>query len=320
MLVIVPSLLRRIWLSRWTVLASTVLALAAAWSLTEDGKAGFWVSHPMLGSFISGVLLFLFVAVIVERHLKRREEKKWRQVARLSCHALGDEGSRRIVTGLAALWSGPDICIEPAWYVPEDTRSLVPEENVRELPPGASDISVFARSELPLVGPYEGLVPLARLAALTEDEEWRAWACTYVQALRNDGRRLLASWAPVLLAANEPRRLLGELATLNDDLGRLRVALPKRGKATPATARRVSQEVVELWLIADAHARVLTNALWVAAGEEEWAWYLPRELRSVTHQEAFDPAGPVVTWARRSVAEWDRMHPPLPSHPKAPTT
>jgi hypothetical protein len=233
----------------------------------------------MLGSFVSGLLMLGFGALIVDGVLKRRELKRWRQVAHLACHTLGDVATRGIVTGLAALWTDDaHLATAPAQARPDwNTANLDPVNEIREIPEGRGDVRLFRDPALPGLDdrPSVAAVPRTRLARLIADDEWRSWAIPYLRELRTRGRELVPQWAPVMIMAEEPRALLNRVAHLNDDLGVLREHIERISeKALRGLAPEQSEieTTITAWAKLDREARVLTNELWAMAGHGHYSF------------------------------------------------
>lgn len=263
-----------------TLIAIPALAAAVVFVLRGDGRAGFWVNHPMLGALTAGALLFLFGVLVIDRLVKYREHRRWRSVARLACNTLGDELTRSIVTSLAVLWQPrstkplPREVARAGWR----THELRPSREIRHVPVGRDRVKVLdVRSDLAASGPRLDLAPQQRLVRLMLDLSWRAWTAQHLRELRTGTRELLAGWSVVLLSADRPRDLLDRTAQLIDQLGYLREGLEKMsGVREPRQQVAMAVQLTADWQqILDVRARMLTNALWAEADQEHYAFVLP---------------------------------------------
>jgi hypothetical protein len=283
--------------------AIPALGAATFFALRGDGTDGYWVGHPMLGSLVSGLLLLVFALFVVNEYLEWREKSSWRQVAHLSCHTLGDIVTRGIVVGLAVLYADRPATVRAPWESRAGwkTDALEPLQEIREIPEGRDSVRVFDSPKLPPpVLDAGGLIPGSRLRCLLHSPEWRLWAIEHLREVRVRGREAVASWAPVMISAEEPRRLLNHVAALNDDLGELRVAIERlqQDDAAGLEDRRESwaTEILKRWQLLDARARLLTNELWRTAGQADWGFVLPATLGGVPPKKAFASPDRIGAW------------------------
>lgn len=118
-----------------------------------------------------------------------------------------------------------------------------------------------------------------------------------------------------MIAAEEPRRLLNHVALLNDELGYLRVQLEELHAALGASSagaagRSVAQmqnRLIIWWQLFDARARALTNALWSAAGSDEFSYWLPEQIRAAGVNAAFEDLSVKGEWPgqyRPAIGTW----------------
>ena len=236
-----------------------------------DGRDGYWSTHPMLASIVSGVFLFLVGGFVFSSLLSWYDARRWREVARMSCHVLADRLTRGIVTTLAGLYGDR---VEPVapwkartnWQVSD----VDPLTEVYVIPEGKDRLAVFT-AELPDDTPIDGdhLIDTARLRGLITDRAWSEFAIDHLRELRERGRLMVSQWAAVMIVADEPRALLNAVALLNEHVGYLRQSLERRLQQDDQDPELTAwiDDVVRRWQLVDARARILTNTLWAKADE-----------------------------------------------------
>ena len=271
---------------RWAFEAVLVLvvAIVAVYALRGDGEDGYWSTHPMLASLVSGLLVLAVAGTAVERLLRVREERNWRGVARLACNTIGDDVARRISATLHVLW-------REAGYEPPDldgprgdrpTDALLPEWEVREIPDGRDEVAVLSEGGAQEPGPW-GTLPEGRLETLMADEGWRRWACGYLRELHEEARPALGQWAPVMLRSQRPRELLDRAALVVDHLGYVRDQVKE---CDP-------EDLEERWIALDIQARLLSNALWQEADEPHWCFAVPDDAEDDRYRLWDEPERPL---------------------------
>jgi hypothetical protein len=250
---------------------------------------------------VSGLILFAILGLGVEQLLDHRERKKWKQVAALACHTLGDSGSRPIVSELSAVYLGPHDNLAQFKPLSDQTYRMHPLASAAPVD-AAATLSVFSSCSLPpLEFADDSLVPEARLRVLLQDLDWLEFAVGRFQPLRHEIRVLLAPWAPIMILSHEPRALLNSLAHLNDEFGYFRVDLERlaqlvRGGASKTEIGPPIDAAVRRWQLVDARARILTNALWRTAGAGAWSYALPGDLLDVDLDTAFRDKDRIAGW------------------------
>lgn len=253
----------------------------------------------MAASILSGVLVFVFAAFIVDVYLRSRELGRWQSVARLACNSLGDELTRTVVTSLAVLWQERGFQpvsrdkARPGW----NTNALLPVHEIRSIPAGRAEVAVLDRTPVPHAKPCDdaGFVSDERLAALLLDPAWRRWATEHLRPLRKRLRELLAEWSGVMLLADRPKELLNRTAQLIDQVGYLREGIEKMTQESDHD--RAVAKLVEDWQRLDLEARALTNDFWREAGQGHYAFVTapygpstPRDGRSAPGRSRCPPA------------------------------
>jgi hypothetical protein len=288
---------------RRLLLAASISVFAAAvfFALRGDGRGGFWATLPLLGSLVSGLILFAILGFGVERFLDYRDKMKWRQLAALACHTLGDSGSRPMVTELAAVYVAPDDDLTQYRRPSDSTGDLHPLTSALPIEEGKTIWALNSPSLPSLDFAQESLVPPARLRYLLHDEEWLEFAIGRFQPLRHQIRATLAPWASIMILSHEPRALLNALASLNDDFGYFRVELEVlacsiRAKGDPDEIDERVEDAIARWQLLDARARLLTNALWRVAEVEQWSYELPVHLREMSLDAAFKTQDRIGDW------------------------
>jgi hypothetical protein len=299
---------------RWAIVVCWSAAATGAGVLlvlAGDGQDGFWARNPMFGAIASGVFLLLFGAFVFNEVIEHRELNRWREVAEMACHVLGDQLSRGILLGITALYAAEARErgvweVRPGWK----TSDLEPLAEAVSPPPGRERIEALAGSLPPAEHDPEDLLPRPRLTARMADVEWMEWAIADLRARRARGRDLVSQWAAVMIAAKEPRALMSACAYLNEEVGYLRQSMERSLQADLDEAEDAGawiDDCLRRWQLLDGRARILTNHLWAAAGEAHYSFRLPPQLANATLEEAFSDARSIGEWAPAEGAHPDTL-------------
>lgn len=253
-----------------TAVAAVVLVVGVAltdWLLTP--VSAFWSEHSMLTNlFASGVFAVVTVTVIDrwlqnqeqrQRDARQREEQQRLTVVRSVAYnavARGPIAQRRIMWFLV---HGGELR-----FVPEFRIS---EEYVHELR------LILARLDLPETSEHDVMNHVAsrpcssaRFAALAQDRHWRQLVHEVLLDVVHGFRVLVARWSALLLATEESRRALRDLAAQVEELSLVFVALDGRAPASGYVADRLDRHR-DLWRRAFANAVALEEKLIDLGGE-----------------------------------------------------
>ena len=98
--------------------------------------------------------------------------------------------------------------------------------------------------------PPDDVLPPDRLFALMENVDWCRWASAEVSSLTDHNRNVVARWAPLMMAAEQPRDLLDAFAALNDELFALSILLRRL-----ADRRAVDASLKSHWVLGELRMR-----------------------------------------------------------------
>ena len=275
---------------RRQVLEAAVLLVVfslTVWAVVDDGPSAYWGSHQFTAGMAPGFASLGLTVFAVDRILAWRDDRRWARVAVVAYRGIG-RTSRDIANGLAALYCDP---VQHTLDAPRpgspgrDRRALDPLDSVGPMPRGKDDLRAFS-TELPSQhAPADDIVPEERLTALIEDDEWCEFASHRIAEMVDVNRRCIAEWAPVMMAADQPRDLLNAFASLNDELFTLSIVLQRIQHARSDDERR---NAIGMWRISDAKARILTNRFWKHANGGRFALALPIALREADFDAVFE--------------------------------
>lgn len=172
--------------ARRLILSLLISAIAAA-AVISDWPAGltddFWARHSMASGIVSGIILFLLAAFVVEEWIRYRERQQWSRVSQVAykvlAHILRQQGQY-----LHLLVSGRVPNYSPIFPV---DRGAV-EECVAE---------VDRLKSVPEVPPSD------RLEELCADPVWRRVAYALVRQVRLTATASLSEWTGVMLQTAE---------------------------------------------------------------------------------------------------------------------
>jgi hypothetical protein len=288
-----------------TAIVALALIGLTVGALTQDRQNGFWASHPFLGGMATGALTLAFTILLLDKYLARRENYRWRRVAAVAYRGVARE-SRDISALLASLYCDTDHRIGSSYEDPNwTTYDLSPIGEIRRLPDGKHELKVFAQPLPPQDDP-DDLLPEERARVLLADRDWCALAARELDQSVDRNRDTVARWAPLMMAADEPRDLLNAFASLNDELFNLHVKLRLRGQGLDQGS---VDDVLTHWRVIDGKARLLTNHLWRKAGEGHYSLRLPPVLHRLDYPEAFRQLGRLAHWRATVHEHYDSARP-----------
>jgi hypothetical protein len=273
-----------------------MLIAITAVALQVDGVSSIWARRPFLGGLATGALSLAFTVMIVDRWLTSRDNQRWARVAAVAYRGVARE-SRDISSGLASLYCDLDHEIGARYKRPDWTPGdLTPLDEIREIPPGKEDVKALSAHDLPRIDDDgDGdLLPAARVRFLLNDAAWRLLATEHIALLVDRNRTTVARWAPLMMAAEEPRDLLDAFASLNDELFVLSVKLRHVGHGGVDGVE--AADMLNHWRIVDGKARLLTNELWRLAGEGHYALRLVPQLEDLDPRTACATVGELGGW------------------------
>ncbi len=274
-------------IQRLTPAAAAAAALAASIAavLLGDGKDGFWAKWPFLSSLLSGFATLAVTVFVLDVFLRRRERRRWANVAAVGYRALG-RSTRTLVGDMALLYSDPKRLVGLPWHqLHTGTANKHPLDQTRHAPPKPEKLMISALLDDSLASDYaaDGWIPLPRLRALLEDCEWVDFADTSLSHALDINRQTVGDWASVMLGADEPRAFLDNFARLNDDIFALQNLLralvrEQRNENRKSVVNLIARAALRHWQILDGKGRLLCNYLWAAAGEPEHTIAVPTWL------------------------------------------
>lgn len=268
---------------------AALLTFTVLVTMAGDGKDGFWVNHPMFGALLSGAILFLFGAFVVQRFIDHRAAQRWSVIAGVGYWALGVE----VRDTLATLWgvhssrdTGGGVWLE---------KGLTPARELKNDLPGAENVRALADPRLPAEDLHGGeVLPRARLRALLADPEWVSFALGHAIARNDVLRSGLREWATLMISADEPRDMVNDYAAYVREVARVVRALQQVGFALAsgddASAGRWTNAALHRWQVTDIKGRLLVNALWSKAGSS-YAFAVPEPLQKLSSREAMRTPG-----------------------------
>lgn len=219
--------LRRFLLRRRTLFVLAIVAGVTATDWPIPILNGFWKDHSIVAGVVSGILLLIFAAAVVEGWLEHRETERWLPIAGITYRALANE-ARDVRVRLGTYVNGPT----PSWW-PNDQWIEAAQH-------------VLESNEAGL----RGRVSLAdRIGILGLDPKWRSVAWQGVRHTKRLGWDVVAKWAPAVAGNRRLLLSLEELTTLNDQVARLQMLLDDSQGRADVTA------IAECWqgVVAETH-------------------------------------------------------------------
>lgn len=105
--------LHRFLLRRRTLFVLAVIVGVTATDWPIPILNGFWRDHPIVTGVVSGILLLVFAAIVVEGWLEQREAERWLPIADVAYRALANE-ARDVRVRLEHYVNGPTASWWPA--------------------------------------------------------------------------------------------------------------------------------------------------------------------------------------------------------------
>lgn len=173
----------------------TAAAVASDWAGPLDG---FWADHTMASGIVSGIILFLLAAFVIEEWIRYRERQQWSRVSQVAykvlAHILRQQGQHLylLVSGRPPL-SSPIFPVEKA----------------------AVEGCV---AEVGRVGPDPDAPLSERLEMLCADPGWRLAAFSLVRQTRLTATASLSEWSGVMLQTADLAREFNKVADAVDTL------------------------------------------------------------------------------------------------------
>jgi hypothetical protein len=155
---------------------------------------GFWGAHPLASSILSGVVLLVFAAFVVEAILEERELRNWEYVAKVAYYSLGHMSSE--------ILAGMDFLV---------TANVQRHHD----PPLDDEETGCLQAVLRARGEGHESVDLD-LAPLVQDLRWLRVAREGLSALKFRHRNSVARWIPAMSVTESRARLLNAVALLDD--------------------------------------------------------------------------------------------------------
>jgi hypothetical protein len=202
----------------------------------------YWTDHSMTGAIVSGVVLFLLAAFVVQEWIDRREARTWRRVAGVGFRSLGT-GCLLITQVLLA--------ITDLDRIDKSSVSLLADSHLRSL----SNYFESQVKDLPL-GFSE------RICMLAEDPSWVLLAHRAVLDVRTAQRDLIASWASVMLQTDDLAEVLNRSALMAEALDSEIVS--------PLWNASISNDGMDLDVVQPVFAPAAMNLLEKSIQEREW--------------------------------------------------
>lgn len=209
------------------VLAIIVGVTATDWPLPVLN--GFWLDHPIVAGVVSGILLLVFAAIIVEGWLEERETERWSPVAAVIYRAIANEAR--------------DVRVRIGHYVDGSAASWWPADHWMPAVQQVLDSNEHALSGLATFD--------ERIDILARDPEWRSVAWEGVRYTKRLQWDIVAKWAPAVAGNPKFVPALEELTTLNDQIAHLQMLLDDSQGTTDvrAIAERWQEVVAETYRI-----------------------------------------------------------------------
>lgn len=207
------------------VLAIIVGVTATDWPLPI--LDGFWRDHSIVAGVVSGILLLVFAAIVVEGWLEQRETERWSPVAAVIYRAIANE-ARDVRVRLGHYVDGPAASWWPAdHWMPAVQQVLDSNESALRGRASLND----------------------RIDILARDPAWRSVAWQGVRYTKRLQWDVVAKWAPAVVGSPKFVGALKELTTLNDQIARLQVFLDDSQGHTEVRA------IAECWqdVVAETH-------------------------------------------------------------------
>jgi hypothetical protein len=202
-------------------LAIVVGVTATDWPLPILG--GFWRDHAIVAGVVSGTLLLVFAAIVVEGWLEQRETERWSPVAAVIYRAIANE-ARDVRVRLGHYVDGP----VASWW-PADQWMPVVQQFLDSNKAALSRRVSFEE----------------RIDILALDPAWRSVAWQGVRYMKRLQWDVVAKWAPAVAGNPKFVPALEELTTLNDQVARLQILLDdSQGDTEALRIAKCWQEVV----------------------------------------------------------------------------
>jgi hypothetical protein len=220
-----PHLKQQLRNYRWIIFWVLVTALITSFDWPLGVLSEFWQRYAFANSVVSSLIMFALGLFAIEAWLKRREAKRWNQVAFIAAKELG------FVTDV--LLGGMDYLLTARR---SDGDGLDAHANYHERL--ARCLSKYNYDW------NEKVSARAKLNVLISNPEWVSFAILFLDLLKHQHRRDIATWVPVVHTAEGLVKLVNDSAEANQAIFRLQDIL--RTIADNKNARYAPDDVAKL--------------------------------------------------------------------------